>query len=235
MTTQDQNAKLLAENVIAIDIETENTGADIDLDNKRIISLQIGNATNVELYYADSKHPAYGLPSARDRIAEMLSNGYVFTGYYIEDFDIRNISKFLGISIPPSNFIDLARTDIINSLKRSHRLYKLEDVCSRYSIPVKHKHRMNEKTETYKTRQDILALADREAPKIARKKGGTVEYARAEAIRKIAGGIAILDSYKEFIEKGGSKDTLFYEYATGDVVCEYLLFEVVKQLQCQKP
>ena len=109
MTTQDQNAKLLAENVVAIDIETENTGADIDLDNKRIISVQIGNAMNVELYYADSKHPAYGLPRARDRIAEMLSNGYVFTGYYIEHFDMRNIAKFLGISIPPSNFIDLSQ------------------------------------------------------------------------------------------------------------------------------
>jgi DNA polymerase III epsilon subunit-like protein len=235
MTTQDQNAKLLAENVIAIDIETENTGADIDQDNKRILSVQIGNATNVELYYADSKHPAYGLPSARDRIAEMLSNGYVLTGYNIERFDIPHIAKFLGIPIPPSNSLDLTRTDVIRSLKRSHELYKLEDICSWYSIPVKHKHRMNEKAETYRTRQDILALADREAPKIARKKGGTVEYAREEAIRKIAGGSAILDSYKEFVEKEGSKDTLFYEYATEDIICEHRLFEVVKQRQAQKP
>ena len=235
MTTQDQNAKLLAENVIAIDIETENTGADIDLDNKRIISVQIGNAMNVELYYADSKHPAYGLPSARDRIAEMLPNGYVFTGYYIEHFDMRNIAKFLGISIPPSNFIDLSQTDVIMSLKRSHELYKLEEVCSWFNVPVTHKLRMNEKAETYRTRQDIVDLAEREAPKIRAKKGGALDYAKMDAMRKITIGNAIFDSYKEFVQKGGSKETLFYEYATGDVVCEYRLFEVVKQLQCQKP
>jgi hypothetical protein len=231
MTTQDQNAKLLSKNVIAIDIETENTGVDIYEDNKRILSVQIGNATNVELYYADSKHHAHGLPSARDRIAEMLSNGYLITGYNIERFDIPNMAKFLDIRIPPSDFIDLSRTDFIKSLK----LYKLEDVCSRFNIPVRHKHRMNEKAEAYRTRQEILALADREAPKIVAKKGGTVEYAREEAIRKIAGGTAILDSYKEFVEKEGSKDTQFYEYATEDVICEYHLFEVVKQRQCQKP
>jgi len=210
-------------------------GADIDLDNKRIISVQIGDATNVELYYADSKHIEHGLPSARDRIAEMLSKGHVFTGYNIERFDIPNLAKFLEIQVPPSNFIDLSQTDIIKSLKRTQALYKLEDVCQRLNIPVKHKHRMNEKAETYKTRQDILALADKEAPRIAAKRGGTVEFARKEAIGKIALGTAIFDSYKEFVGKEGSKDTLFYEYAIGDIVCEYRLFEVVKQRQCQTP
>jgi hypothetical protein len=227
----DKNNRLLDKNVVAVDIETENTGADINLDNKRIISVQIGNSTNVELYYADSKYIAYGLSSAKERMAEILSNGYVLTGYNIERFDIPNLAKFLEIQIPRSNFIDLAQTEVIRSLKRSQGLYKLEDVCSQFGIPVKHKHRMNEKAEAYKTRPDVLALAAREAPKIAAKKGGTVEYARTEAIAKIAVGTAILDSYKEFVEKEGSKETLFYEYATEDIVCEYHLFEVVKQLQ----
>jgi hypothetical protein len=218
---------------MAIDIETENTGVDIFQDNKRIISVQIGKATDVALYYADSKDPAHDLSRARNRILEMLSNEHVFTGYNIERFDLPIIKKFLGIEIPSSNFIDLIHTDVIKSLNYSRSVYHLEDVCSCFGIPVKHKHRMSGKAEEYKTRPDVLSLANREAPKIAAKKGGTVEYAREEAIRKIAGGIAILDSYKEFVEKGGSKDTLFYEYATEDIVCEHRLFECVKQRQCR--
>lgn len=37
-----------------IDIETENTGTDIMTDNKRIISVQIGDDVNQDLYWADS-------------------------------------------------------------------------------------------------------------------------------------------------------------------------------------
>jgi hypothetical protein len=227
LTAEDRNAKLLAKNVRAFDIETENTGFDIHLDNKRIISVQIGNASNVEVYYADSKDPALSLLSAKRRLTEMLSNGYVLTGYGVEDFDNENLKKFLDFQIPPSNLLDLSQTDFIKSLKHSHRLYRLEDICSHLNISVRHKDRMITKAESYKTR--FSALADIEAIKIAAKKGGTVEYAKAEAMRKVTIGNAIYDSYKEFLIKDGSKDTLFYEYAVGDVICEYLLFEIVKQ------
>jgi len=43
---------------LVIDIETENTGADLIADSKRIISVQIGNSTNQELYYADARNPS---------------------------------------------------------------------------------------------------------------------------------------------------------------------------------
>jgi hypothetical protein len=217
---------------VTIDIETENTGADIDLDNKRIISVQIGNVTTVELFYDDSECPEYGLSAAKDRIAGMISKGYVFSGYGLKRFDVEHIATFLGIRIPPSNLIDLSQTDFISESNRRYGEYKLEDVCRRFRISVEHKDRMNRKAETYKARSDVLALADREAPKIAAKKGGTVKFARDEAIRKITFGMAILDSYQEFVKKGGSKHTLFYQYATEDVVCEHHLFELVRQRQC---
>jgi len=227
LAMEDQNAKLLAKNVRVIDVETENTGFDIHLDNKRIISIQIGNAANVELYYADSKNPAASLPSAKHRLTDMLSKGYVLTGYGVEQFDNENLKKFLSVQIPASNLVDLSQTNFIKSLKRTRGLYRLEDICSHLNIPVRHKCRMIEKAETYKTR--FSALADVEAVKIAEKKGGTVDYAKAEAMRKITIGNAIYDSYKEFVEKEGNKDTLFYEYAVGDVICEYLLFEAVRR------
>ena len=34
---------------------------------------------------------------------------------------------------------------------------------------------------------------------------------------------AIYEAYNEFVIKNGSKDTLFYEYAIGDVICEFQL------------
>jgi hypothetical protein len=47
-----------------IDIETENTGSDIMKDNKRILSIQIGDDTKQELYYADSTDSQWTLKRA---------------------------------------------------------------------------------------------------------------------------------------------------------------------------
>jgi len=37
----------------------------------------------------------------------------------------------------------------------------------------------------------------------------------------------IYDAYLEFVKSGGQKNTLFYEYAIGDVISEYQLLKAL--------
>ena len=69
-----------------IDIETENTGTDIMEDNKRLLSVQIGDDTIQNLYWADSKYPQWTLESAKKEIASLLAQGVIFSGYNIKGF-----------------------------------------------------------------------------------------------------------------------------------------------------
>lgn len=79
-------------------------------DNKRIISVQIGDDTKQNLYWADSKNPLWTLESAEKEIASLLSQGVIFSGYYIKGFDIPLLKQFLGIEIPHSNVLDICNT-----------------------------------------------------------------------------------------------------------------------------
>lgn len=216
---------------IAIDIETENTGADIMEDNRRIISVQIGDATKQELYYCDSEDSRYTLTSVDARIRALISQGYTFVGYNVKDFDIPLLRKFLGVEIPVSNVLELSNMGKVIELKNSFRRKKinLETVCEYFKISVDHKHRMNKKSEEYKVKPDIQAHADNGAILLVDKRGWSIDFSRNYALNKIAIGHAIYDSYKEFVAKGGRKDTLFYEYAIGDIVCEFQLLEVLRR------
>ena len=209
---------------VAIDVETENTGCDVMKDNKRIISIQIGDDTKQELYYADSQKRQYTLSEAKSRIAFLLSQGCTFVGYNIKGFDIPILKQFLDIKIPESNIFDLFQTPKVVELK-SKKKFKLEDICMACGIEANHKRKMNEKADKYKDRQDIKDQACAKAKDIAKRKGGTLDFAYHEALDKIARGTAIIDAYVEFVESGGQKTTLFYEYAVGDIISEYKLFE----------
>ena len=80
---------------LIIDIETENTGSDIMRDNKRIISVQIGDATEQELYYDDSEDSQWILGRAETKIASLLSQGHIFAGYNLKNFDLHFLKHFL--------------------------------------------------------------------------------------------------------------------------------------------
>ena len=211
-----------------IDIETENTGSDIMKDNKRIISVQIGDATEQELYYADSKDSQWTLGNAETKIASLLSQGYIFAGYNLKQFDLHFYKYFLGMELPQSNIFDLSDTPQIKDF-RKNKIFRLEDVCRECGIEVNHKHKMNKKSESYKTRQDIRDQAYTKAQEKMRINGWSWNFAFNFSLNKVAGGHAIYDSYQEFVQSGGQKDTIFYEYAIGDVICEYhLLRELTK-------
>jgi len=213
---------------LIIDVETENTGSDIMKDNKRIISVQIGDDAKQELYYADSKDPQYNLVAAKSQITSLLSQGQVLAGYNIRMFDVPVIKQFLGVEIPESNIFDLFQTPRVAELKARGKRVRLEDVCMECGIEVVHKRRMNEKAEKYKDRQDIKDLAIAKAGKNVQDLGWSFNYSFQQALNKIAGGYAIYDAYQEFVRSGGQKDTLFYEYAIGDVICEYRLLKTLK-------
>lgn len=210
-----------------IDIETENTGSDILKDNKRIISVQIGDADKQELYYDDSKYPRYTFAEAKRQMASLLSEGCIFTGYNILGFDIPILKQFLRVEIPESNIFDLCQAPRVAEL-RNRRLFSLEEVCGECGIEVVHKRRMNEKAEDYKNRQDIKDLAVVKAREYVKNRGWSLDFSYDYVLNKIAGGNAIYDAYKEFVKRGGQKNTLFYEYAIGDVICEYRLLKILK-------
>ena len=211
-----------------IDIETENTGFDILKDNKRIISVQIGDATKQDLYWADSKDPQWTLTNAKKEIASLLSQRYIFAGYNIKRFDIPLLAQFLGIEIPDSNMLDLSQDRrIIELCKRNHS-WTMDSVCMNYGLGTQpHKQKMNKRAEKYGSRQDVIEKTKVIAALNMKNKGGTFQYAYDEALRKIAGGMAIYDAYLEFVESGGQKGTFFYEYAIGDVISEYNLLKAL--------
>lgn len=212
-----------------IDIETENTGSDIMADNKRILSVQIGDDTKQDLWWADSKKPQWNLESAKGEIASLLSQGVIFAGHNIRGFDIRFLKEFLGVEIPESNIHDPCECQSEKMTRLTGRYHPtLEEACTALGIKVTHKKRMNEKAQLYKNRPEFQEKAKEAAKKILKTKPDwTLNYAYDRALNKIAGGNAIYDAYLEFVKCGGKENTLFYEYAVGDVISEYQLLKAL--------
>lgn len=212
---------------VVIDIETENTGADIMADNKRIISVQIGDSTKQELYYADAHNPSLSTSQVAQRVKTLIGEGNVFAGYYLKGFDLPFLKQFLGVEIPEANTLEITEMDGVKKLQQrtGRRSYKVEDVCKEYGIPADHKRMMDERAEPFKKRPEVLALADTAARQLVADKGWSYDFSLNYKLDKIAGGRAIYDSYLEFVRKDGAKDTLFHQYAVGDVICEYQLMQ----------
>lgn len=212
---------------VVIDIETENTGADIIRDNKRIISVQIGNSEKQELYYADARDPSLSTSRVPQRIRTLIAERNVFAGYYLRDFDLPLLKQFLGVEIPGANILEITEMDGIKKLQQrtGRRSYRVEDVCREYGIPTDHKRLMHERAESFRKRPEVLTLADTAARQLVADKGWSYDFSLTYKLDKIAGGRAIYDSYLEFVQKNGAKDTLFHRYAIGDVICEYQLMQ----------
>jgi hypothetical protein len=212
---------------VVLDIETKNLGSDIMKDNEQILSIQLGNDIKQKLYYHDSKDPQWTLATGEKQIASLLSQGFIFAGYNIKNFDIPLLKRFLGVEIPKSNIFEVGETPRVAELNKMKK-YRLEEVCAECGIDASHKLEMNKKAEEYKVRQDIKAQANVKAKELVRNKGWSFDFALKYALDKIAGGHAIFNAYLEFVESGGQKNTLFYKYAIGDVISEYQLLKALK-------
>jgi hypothetical protein len=209
-----------------IDIETENTGTDIMEDNKRILSVQIGDDTIQNLYWADSKDPQWTLESAKKEIASLLSQGVIFSGYNIKGFDVRFLKQFLGVEIPEASILDLCQSPKITRFTGKNKA-RLEEACAACGVKVTHKQRMNEKAKKYKSMEAHKDKALAKANELVENRGWSQDFSYNYALDKVAGGNAIYDAYLEFVKSGGQKDTLFYEYAIGDVISEYQLLKAL--------
>jgi hypothetical protein len=213
-----------------IDIKTENTGADFMADNRRIISIQIGDSARQDLYYADASVGDRSLFQGVIRIRMLIAQGCVLAGYGLKGFEVPLLRRFLAVTIPEANTLDLRDMDGVKRLqqKTGRALLELEEVCSEYGIPADHRRLMDEKAEPLKKRQEILAQAN-EAAKQLVAKGWNSDSSLKYALDTIVTGHAVLESYEEFVQKGGAGDTLFHKYAVGDVVCEHRLLQALQQ------
>ncbi|MGA2574106.1 MAG: hypothetical protein ABSF36_07930 [Candidatus Methanomethylicaceae archaeon] len=212
---------------LVIDIETENLGTDVMKDNKRILSVQIGDNVSQILYWADSKDPKRNLQSAKKDILSLLSEGVIFTGYNIKGFDTIFLAKFLGIVLPESNLLDLNHPQKLAELT-SIRKPRLEEICLACGIDVRHKQRMNERAQKYAVKEEFKKAASAKANELVKEKGWSLDFAYRYSLDKICLGNAIYYAYIEFIDSDEPKNTLFYEYAIGDVIVEYALLKKMR-------
>jgi hypothetical protein len=209
---------------VALDVETKNLGSDIMKDNEQLLSLQLGDDTKQELYYYDSKEPKLSLAMGKKRIASLLSQGVIFTGYNIKRFDTVMLKEFLGIEIPESKLLDLCLSPRLTQFATKPKM-RMEEACKACGVDVNHKRKIDKGADKFRAMQDIREQAKARATELVRIKSWSYPFSYNYVLDKIAGGHAIFEAYQEFVKSGGQKDTLFYEYAIGDVISEYQLLK----------
>lgn len=212
---------------VVLDTETKNLGSDIMRDNEQLLTIQLGNSTKQELYYYDSRNPNLTLEMGKKRIDSLLSQDITFVGYYFKGFDILMLKNFMEIEIPLSRVLELTETTRIKELHKRDKNWKMEHACRECGIEVSHKNKMDELAKKYRTKPEIMKRAFADAEENMKKKGGTFRWWYDKMLDKLAGGRAIWEAYSEFAESGGRKDTLFYEYAIGDVIATHKLFKKI--------
>jgi hypothetical protein len=216
-----------ANEVVVLDAETEVTGYRPLEDSKRIISIQLAGPSEAQVYYVDSPDPRYNLDSAKSELERLTSQGFIVAGFNIKRFDMLILEKFLGVALPQNITFELMDHPRVASLKGKRTL---EVVCKTFGIDVSHKERMNERIELFKRDEGIIARDKLAAPSIMKERRRTPADAYDDALRSIAIGSAIYASYTEFLNNGHRKDSLFYEYALGDAICERQLFNLLSTL-----
>jgi hypothetical protein len=210
---------------LTLDVETKNLGARVGEENELLLSVQLGDDTKQSLFYYDAKDSTFSLESARKEIISFLAQGITFSGYNI-DFDAAMLKRFLGLEIPKSQTFDLCHTPEIEKFHQTTKDWSLECACAKHSINASHKRRMNEKAQQHKSRPDIQEKTKANATNVIKTKPYlTFDWAYNKALDKIAFGHAIWEAYQEFVNNGGRKDTLFYEYAIGDIISEHQLLK----------
>jgi len=216
--------------IITLDIETENTGYDIEKDNKRVISIQLLDGTNGKLYYENA--PYADLTVAKDRIIALMQAGDSFLGFNIS-FDVRRIKEFLGVAIPSTQIVEITELPAMEFVRQAlqRRKPRLEEVCKVLEIPCTHKEIMTKRSDKFKQLLHVIDKAKEGANKFQNERGWSYDFSYGYALDKICGGMAILDSFNEFVRTKGDTQTDFYKYAIGDIVTEKELFLKLKGIE----
>jgi hypothetical protein len=87
---------------------------------------------------------------------------------------------------------------------------------------------MDDQSIEFKNLPHVIELAKEGAEKWVKEKGWSYDYSYNRALSSVSIGMAILKSFKDFVESGGRSDSLFYKYAIGDVISEHLLYQKLK-------
>ena len=139
-----------------LDIETENTGADIMNDNKRIISIQLMNGNNSSIFYDGSK--INNITAGKNELQSLIENGKHFVGYNIRNFDVPLLDKFLDIKIPSSQIIEIGELQAMEEVRRKvmKKRVSLVQACDVMNVDCVHKALMNEKSEQIKKLPEVI-------------------------------------------------------------------------------
>ena len=211
--------------ILVLDIETENQGYDVMNDNKRIISIQLNDGTTQSIFYADSIDCS--LDVGKNILQSKIDENIFFVGFNIRNFDALFLNKFLDIQIPSEQILDISEMPQMESIrgKLGKKRPRLIEICEHLKIDCAHKNLMDNSSEKFKKLPDVIELAKSGAQKWHDEKGWGYNFSYDFALRMISGGMAIMESYNDFVKNNGSSDTLFYKYAMGDVFSEYELFK----------
>ena len=214
--------------IVTLDIETENTGYDIMEDNKRIISIQLMEGTKTKIFYDGSKTDS--IEAGENKLHSLIESGKNFVGFNIRNFDVRLIKKFLGIEIPASQIIEISEMPKMNNIRKHLRndWPRLVDCCEFMDVECSHKGLMDEQSNILKKRPDVIKKAKEGAAALQESRGWSFNYAYNRALDKISGGTAILEAFNEFVGSKGDPNTIFYRYAMGDVFSENALYLKMK-------
>lgn len=216
------------QDIVTLDVETENTGFDIEGGNKRLISIQLLSGMEEKLYYDGSE--TAGMDAAKKDLVALIARGTKFVGFHIKGFDLPQIKQFLGVTIPESQVIEIGELPGMELIRRrlGKQRPRLEEVCAQLGIDCAHKALMDRHAMTFKNLPAVIEQARSGAPVLSKDRGWGLEFCYNLVLDRISGGMAILDAFNEFLQKGGHKESLFYRYAMGDVHVEQ---EVYQRLQ----
>lgn len=214
---------------VVIDIETENTGYDIMEHNKRIISVQLFDGSDGTIFYDGSDKNS--IPDAKSAILSQIDQNYKFVGFNIRNFDALFLNKFLGITIPRTQIVDISEMPNMEKVRKelTKNYPSLLETCKHLGIDCSHKTKMDELSVKYRNLPDVTKLAREGAEKMVKERGWSYDFSYNRALDKVAGGMAIFDSFNEFVRARGDVNSLFYRYAMGDVFTEHRLFEALQK------
>lgn len=214
--------------IVTLDIETENTGYDIMKHNKRILSVQMFDGLEGLMFYDGSSENS--IDAARSNIKSQIDQGCKFVGFNIRNFDVFFIKEFLGIEIPGEQILEISEMPQMEKIreKLGKKKPRLVDVCNHLGIECSHKNMMDELSLKFKNQPDVVTMAKEGSEKWVRELGWSSSFSYNLALDRIAGGMAIFESFKEFVESKGNQNSFFYKYAIGDVISEYQLYLKIK-------
>jgi hypothetical protein len=217
--------------IIVLDVETENTGYDIKEGNKRIISVQLLDGKNAEIYYDSA--PSTDLNAAKDRLSSLIQAGNNLAGFNLINFDVPLIEKFLDVKIPAAQIVEISEMTAMEFIRQKLRKDrpKLEEACKCLGIDCTHKEIMNRHANKFKQLPEVIEKAKEGANKLQKERGWDYDICFNVTLNKICGGMAILDAFKDFVKRKGDTKSDFYRYAIGDVEVENKLFLKLKEIE----